>query len=314
MTPEATTATVDVCIVAYASQDVIEPCLDAATAIPGLGKIVVIDHFGDNTLQRAARFPVITVQNLSNPGFGAGQNRARALTDAPYLLILNPDAVVNPTAIAAGLALMEAEPSVAACQGVIHNTSTGDPERSAGRSLTPLHLWGRSLSLKRLLRFGLLQSIAARVPSLHDTAHRIPDGPTDVETLAATALLARRTALDDVGGFDERYFLYGEDLDLCCRLRQRGWRLISLPNPWAEHSWGTSSRTEVLADLEWWHGTMLYAAKWFPPSAWVMALGAATLRAIRSAATLPPQVPSIISRGIAEPIRYRQVFKNRVSR
>ena len=79
------------------------------------------------------------------------------------------------------------------------------------------------------------------------------------------AVLARRDALDALGGFDaEHYFLYGEDMDLCLRLRRAGWKLVALPDRWAAHISGASSASTRTREVEWWRGTMAYARRWWP--------------------------------------------------
>src|SRR5206468_1727798 len=176
-----------------------------------------------------------------NPGFGAGQNHGVTLTSAPYVLLCNPDAEVVADAVVAGADLLATHPDVAAVQGVIVNRATGQPERSAGVELGPLHLLGRAVGAKRLLRFRAGRALARRVPGLGDHARRVPAGPVEVESLAATAVLVRRGAFDSVGGFDESYFLYGEDLDLCRRLRAGGWKLRAVPEVWATHASGGSA-------------------------------------------------------------------------
>ena len=101
------------------------------------------------------------------------------------------------------------------------------------------------------------------MPSLRDHVERVPSAAEDVETLAAVSILVRRDAFDAIGGFDERYFLYGEDLDLCRRLRGAGWRLVSLPVAWASHHSGASASGWWDRELRWWEGTMQFAAHWW---------------------------------------------------
>ena len=115
----------------------------------------------------------------------------------------------------------------------------------------------------------------------------MPDGPTSVEALAATAVLVRRDAFDQVGGFDAGYFLYGEDLDLCRRLRDAGWELVALPVPWADHDSGGSAASAWTRELDWWQGTMRFAARWWSRPAWRLAQGAAFVRWLRLALRHP---------------------------
>lgn len=268
----------DVVVVGYGSRDSIAGCMDRARALPGVGRIVVVDHGTDGSGDVAASLGATVLRDPSNPGFGAGQNRGVAATDAPVVLLCNPDAAVEPEGIAAGLALLELDPAVGAVQGVITNRVTGAPERSSGRELAPVHLLGRAFGARRLLRCKPVRTLARRLAPVADHVDRVPTAPVSVATLAATALLVRRAAFEAVGGFDEQYFLYGEDLDLCRRLRRAGWVLVAMPVPFAVHEGGASAASATARELTWWRGTMRFAALWWSPIAWWCAVGAAVLR------------------------------------
>ena len=162
----------------------------------------------------------------ANPGFGAGQNRGVAATSAPFVLLLNPDAQADGAGVESGVQWLRSDPRIGAVQGVITNRTTGLPERSQGRELGPVHLLGRALGLRRLLRFAPVRAVSHRIGLFADHVERVPVVPVPVESLAATALLVRREAFTAVGGFDESYFLYGEDLDLCHRMRADSWTLL----------------------------------------------------------------------------------------
>ena len=281
------TGTVDVVIVAYRSQELIERCVDAAGRIDGLDRLIVIDH-GDDGSGALARLAGATVRDdQTNPGFGTGQNRGLELGAAPYVLVLNPDAEPRPSAIAAGIRYLDAHNDVAVVQGVIRDATTLQPERSQGRELGLVHLFGRALGARRLHGSSSVRWVARHVPPLRDHVERLPDKPTAVVSLAATAWLARRTALQRVGGFDERYFLYGEDLDLCRRLRLDGWRLVASPMEWAAHAQGSSADSGFGRELAWWAGTMRFAARWWSAPRWTAALLAAGVRWVGLASRRP---------------------------
>jgi GT2 family glycosyltransferase len=274
-----------VTVVAYHGEDLVERCLASTRHIDGLETVVIVDHGDGRCAELARTAGAIGLCDPTNPGFGAGQNRAVAATSTPYVLLLNPDAELDPAGVASGITFLETNPDVAMVQGVITSDRTGHPERSAGRSLGPLHLLGRALALRRF---------ASRVPKrllrslgLADQVDRVTAAPADVETLAATAVLVRRSAFDAVGGFDTAYFLYGEDLDLCRRLRLAGWRIVTLPVAWARHRDGATSHSWAGRELHWWRGTLQYAAREWSTPAWAVARVAGGIHALRLLAVRP---------------------------
>lgn len=260
---------IDVVVVAYGSRDLLPSCLLAATSIPHLANVVVIDHGTDGSAEVARSMGAEAACDPSNPGFGAGQNRGVRLGTAPFLLLLNPDAIIEPHSVANGIRAF-ADPRVAVVQGAVVGPD-GKLERSQGRALGPLHLVGRALHLRPLLGRPGVQRLVARMPILGDTADRAVATPTEVAALAATAILVRRSCFETVGGFDERYFLYGEDLDLGRRLRDAGYRLVALPGSWARHQSGASSTSSWSRELQWWAGTLSYAIAWWSGPALVVA-------------------------------------------
>ncbi|MDQ6909853.1 MAG: glycosyltransferase [Actinomycetota bacterium] len=304
--------TIDTVLVAYRSEDVIEDAVTAASHLGG--KVVVVDHGDGASAERAEETGAVVVADPSNPGFGAGQNRGVARTSSPFVLLCNPDAEIVPNAITAGAAFLEAHPEVAAVQGVIVNADTGRPERSAGVELGPVHLLGRAIGAKGLLQFRAVQALARCVPSLRDHTERIPAGPVEVESIAATAILVRRAAFDQVGGFDESYFLYGEDLDLCRRLRAAGWTLVTLPEVWARHVSGASAESACQREMSWWQGTMQFAARWWGTGPWGVAVVAATFRWSRLAVGHPSQAYSSLSSLVIDSYRLRANIPSLASR
>lgn len=271
------TGRLDVVVVAYGSAGAIAARVEDARRLPGVGRVVVVDHGSDGSGDLARAAGAVVIADPSNPGFGSGHNRGVAATDAPYVLLLNPDAVPDEEGVCEGLAVLDSRADVAAVQGVIVGATTGAPERSQGVAVGPLHLLGRALHARGLLRFPWVRRLARRLGPLADHVDRVPCGPREVEALAATVLLVRRAAFEEVGGFDETFFLYGEDLDLCRRLGQAGWKLVALPGRWATHASGGSAESGWRRELEWWRGTMRFAAYWWGRAAWAVSLLAACI-------------------------------------
>jgi len=300
-----TTPRLDAVVVTYASRDDVGRCLASLLAVRGMGTVVVVDHGDDGSDRVASAMGAVVVRDPANPGFGAGHNRGVALTRARCVLLMNPDAALVPGAVEEGLALLDAQPDVAACQGVIVDEATGLPERSHGVLLGPGHLWGRALRLRGLLRWWPVRSVVRRLPGFADHVERVPDGPVDTAALGATALLVRREAFDAIGGFDTRFFLYGEDTDLSKRWTEAGWRLVALPLPWAVHHAGGSSGSSWEREVQWWRGAMTFAATWYPERAWAMAVGAAMVRAVTLGARRPSRAGVAWRAMVVAPVRMR---------
>ena len=295
---------IDTVLVAYRSEGVIAPAVERARSLGGT--VVVVDHGDGASAARAAAAGALAIHDPSNPGFGTGQNRGVAFTESELVLLCNPDAEIAPEAVAAGAELLRNRPDVAMVQGAIVNRTTGEPERSAGVEVGPVHLLGRALGAKALLGVPAVASLARRWPVLRDHAERVPTGPTEVDSLAATAVLARRSALDAVGGFDESYFLYGEDLDLGSRLRAAGWKLLAVPEVWASHTSGGSAHSGWHREANWWRGTMQFGAgRWSGP-AWAAAMLAAGIRWMRLAVRHPFHAPETFAALVQDPWRRRR--------
>ena len=110
----------------------------------------------------------------AEPGVRAGQNCGVSVTSAPYVLLLNPDATPDPIGIAEGIARLDAAESVGAVQGVIVNRAFGEPERSAGRELGPVHLLARALGACGTPGNRLVRSVGRRIGIVADHVERVP--------------------------------------------------------------------------------------------------------------------------------------------
>jgi GT2 family glycosyltransferase len=258
---------VDVVIVTYDSRSSLPACLESLRGVTG-AQVVVVEHGRDGSADLARSAGAAVIEQPANPGFGAGQNRGALEGSAPAILVCNPDAVARPAGVRSGLALLADQPDVGAVGGVVEDMATGRPEHSHGQALGPVHLWGRLLRLRAVATLRPVRSLALRIPTLADYVDRVPPGPMDVDLLTAALLLVRRSAWEEVGGFDEGYFLYGEDLDLCRRLRRAGWRLVAIPDVWGGHRAGSSIPQSWRHELEWWRGTMRYEALWCERGQW----------------------------------------------
>jgi GT2 family glycosyltransferase len=188
----------------------------------------------------ATEFPwVRLVANTENRGFTAANNEGLALSHGRYVLFLNPDTEVVGDALATMVVYMEAHPEIGAL---------GPQLRYADSSLQP--------SRRRFPTFttALFEStpLAWHWPNnpwarRYRLADRPDDAAQQVDWVVGAALLVRRQALDQVGGFDESYFMYSEELDLCRRIKAAGWQIAYLPTAQIIHYEGRSSEQVVAA-------------------------------------------------------------------
>jgi GT2 family glycosyltransferase len=229
VTPE-----VSVVVVSYETRDDLAACLAALAAHggPGVETIVVDNASTDGSADLVARdFPgVRLVRNPRNLGFGAACNRGAAVARAPCLLFLNSDAQVTAGAVAALARVLDQRPDVAIV-GPRTLNEDGTAQVSFGPALTPLAEWRQ----RRLVR-----AVARREPDALRVAHERSLVACEPDWVSGACLMIRRRAFDAVSGFDEGFFLYEEDVDLCVRVRAQGGRVRFEPAATVVHRLGRS--------------------------------------------------------------------------
>lgn len=210
--------------------------------------IVVDNASTDGSDAIAAGFApqVRLLRNPANVGFGRAVNQGLAIAQAPLVLIINPDCRLSPGAIEPMRTALDAHPSCAIVgprildpDGGEQGSARGDPDMLTG-------VFGRRSALRRLLP-GLGVSRRNVVHVDH------PGAAVAVDWVSGACMLARAAALKSVGGFDERYFLYWEDADLCRRLRAAGHETRYVQDAVAIHTVGQSSRTARAASIRAFH-------------------------------------------------------------
>ncbi len=204
-------------------------------AAPATWEAIVIDNASQDGSAGmvAGRFPGVSlIRNTVNAGFGRANNQGIALARGRYVLFLNSDTVTPPAALARLVEFMDAHPEAGAC-GPRLLLLEGRPQPYAfGGDPRPGYLVRRGWH--RL----------ARGRALHDWA---TSDTQAVEWVSGACLLVRREALQQVGGFDEAFFMYFEDNDLCLRLRQAGWQVFYCPQVSITHVGGQSLKQNATA-------------------------------------------------------------------
>jgi GT2 family glycosyltransferase len=227
--------------------------------------VVVDNASADGSAAIVATFPHATlIRNANNVGFGRAVNQAVASSKASLLLILNPDCQLTPGATASLRVVLDAEPACAVAgprildpDGAVQGSARGDPDMLTG-------LFGRTGALRKLLPF---LAVAQRNVVVEE-AVRSGASSVAVDWLSGACLLVRRDAFLAAGGFDERFFMYWEDADLCRRLRGRGYSIRYVPGATAVHKVGQSSRTARRSSIRAFHqSAYLYYATHVAPGA-----------------------------------------------
>jgi GT2 family glycosyltransferase len=226
-------------VVYFRTPKTLATCLEALrgqTAPPG--EVVVIDN--SSALDRLDQRPAPGtdwrwVRSDSNLGFGAACNLGARITASDYLLFLNADLTLNETACERLCSVADRQPQVGVvaprlfgADGAIELSARAFPTASTG-------LVGRSSFLtKALAKIGRTPSGVARALG----------GGGPVDWVSGASMLFRRQAFEQVSGFDEAYWMYWEDADICRRLRDRGWSTILSPEAEAYHATGSSGKNE----------------------------------------------------------------------
>lgn len=234
--------TVDAVVVSYNSRDTLQACVEPLAALPGVAVTVVDNNSPDASLDAVADLPVKAIQSGRNGGFGFGCNLGAAAGSAPLILFINPDAEITAGALASMTAVLEAEPDVALV-GPRLTEQDGELMPSMRRYQRTRSMWAQALYLHRLFpRTGWANEIDAR-PDQYSA-------PAYPEWVSGACMLVRRSAFEAVGGFDDGFFLYCEDQDLCRRLRAAGGRVRYEPSAVVPHRGGHSApRTSLYAVL-----------------------------------------------------------------
>ncbi|MGH9305606.1 MAG: glycosyltransferase family 2 protein, partial [Acidimicrobiales bacterium] len=228
---------VDVGIVTWNTAELTSEALRRFLDQPSTCDIRLLVHDNastDGTPEKLARaVPEADVVTCpENLGFAGGMNRLLARSTAPWFLALNSDAWPEPGALAQLVATAESHPRAAAIAPLLLR-----PDGTTEHSTHPFPSLGIALldtfEGRRWLPQGYLERLCLEGAWRHDRARQ-------VDWAVGAALLMRREAIADIGGFDERFFMYVEDVEWCWRARERGWEIQFEPAAVVTHIGGAS--------------------------------------------------------------------------
>jgi GT2 family glycosyltransferase len=263
-------------ILNWNTRDLLRDCLKSVFASTGLGtyRVVVVDNAstdGSVAMVRAEFPQALLIESRENNGYAAGNNlglRALGFVDAlhplplplgegqgeieppRYALLLNPDTIVPPTALAEMVAYLDARPQVgiAGPRLVLPN---GELDLACRRSFpTPEVSFYRLTGLSRLFP-------RSRLFGRYNLTYLSPDIETEVDSVVGAFMLVRGAAITQAGLLDENFFMYGEDLDWALRIKQHGWQARYNPAVTVLHVKRAASQRSRRAQIAF-HEAMLY--------------------------------------------------------
>lgn len=231
-------ADVDAVIVCYGVSDVLPQAVQALVDDRSVRRVILVDNGGTEgqlvELERTSEGRVKCVGDGENIGFGAGVNRGAKHATAAFLAFINPDCIVAEGALSVLRDAMCKHTGAVAAGGLLLNQDGTEQEGGRRRQPTLSDAVSRRLGLHRLPHVG-------QRFNFNDVGRALPIGPAVVAGLSGAFMLVRRHDFERVVGFDERFFLHFEDLDLCDRLRRTGGVLLFVPAARAVHAKGESS-------------------------------------------------------------------------
>jgi len=210
-------------IVTYRSAEVIGSCLDSIGAGGGVSReVFLVDNAsGDGAAEIVrAKYPSVhLIANDSNRGFSAANNQAIPLCRGRYLFFLNPDAVLTGGCLETAIRHMDENPRIG-----LAGTKVVYPDGS------------------------MQETISLRYPGEKHTAGELAGLKGPIACVLGASMIARAELIRAIGGFDEDYFLYGEDQELCLRIRQQGFEIGYIEQAVVRHIGGHSERASASAD------------------------------------------------------------------
>ncbi len=237
-----------VVVASFNTRDLLAACLGTLQQATGAlrAEVVVVDNSSSDgsAAMVASRFPdVRLLRNTTNEGFAKANNRAMRESRGRFVLLLNPDTLIPSDTIEPLVRFLEAHPKVGMAGCRVERVDGRLDEACKRGFPTPLAALGRFLGLDRLFPnhpvLGGYRKVAAD-----------PAGRYEVDSLVGAFMLVRRETIDDVGGLDENFFMFGEDVDWCYRVKRKDWQVYYVGDYRVVHHKGGSTR-KVPQRMNW---------------------------------------------------------------
>lgn len=254
--PSETSQLVDasIIIVNYNTRQLTLNCLESvfASITSYSYEIIVVDNASrDDSVQtiKEAYPQVQLIVNSENSGFAKANNQAMKAAKGRYILLLNSDTIVKQDTLHTMIYFMDRHPEMGAsgCKVILPN---GSLDKACKRGFpTP--------SASFYYAFGISRMFPDRPKfNQYQLGHLSPDDEYPVDCLVGAFMLVRRETIDQVGGLDETFFMYGEDIDWCYRIKEAGWGIYYYPRTYIVHYKGASARRKPMKIIYEFHRAM----------------------------------------------------------
>lgn len=241
-------------IVSYNTRDLTIDCLNSVfdSDTEYTYEVIVVDNdsMDDSVHAIKEQFPQVhLIENHANTGFAKANNQAMEIAHGHYVLLLNSDTIVQPATLQTMLAYMEEHPAVgvSGCKVILPD---GSLDKACRRGFpTPSASFYYAFGLSKLF------PDTPRFNQYH-LSYLDPNDTYPVDCLVGAFMLLRQETIAQVGGLDETFFMYGEDIDWCYRIKQTGWEIHYHSATYIVHYKGASSRRKPMKIIYEFHRAM----------------------------------------------------------
>lgn len=254
---------VSILIVSWNTRDYLAACLDSIRQAGSevVEEVIVVDNdSADGSPEMVAeRYPEVTlIRSGANLGFAKGNNLAMEQARGSQFALVNSDALIHPGCLETLSRYLAEHPDVGLV-GPRVNGGDGLLQRSCRHLPGLWNTFCRALALDRLFGARGIFSGYEVSPAQHETLR-------EAEVLSGCFCVARRSAVEQIGGLDEQFFFYGEDIDWCRRFRKANWKLVFVPTATATHfGGGSTSKAPLRFSVEILKATLKYWRKHYGP-------------------------------------------------
>jgi N-acetylglucosaminyl-diphospho-decaprenol L-rhamnosyltransferase len=238
---------VSVIVVSYNTRDILSKCLQELLDKSGeedMEVFVVDNNSSDNSADMVAKhFPQVQlIANSENLGFAAANNQAWQRSTGDFILLLNPDAYIKKNAVNIARRFLESHPECGLCGGRLVNLD-GELDPSARRFP---NAWYKLFTIT-----GISAKFArSNIFNSYNFGGFSHDQPIEVDWVPGTFTMYRRKMLEETGLFDERFYIYYEETDLCLNAKRNGWKVYFTPDAEVLHIGGACSKTRTDKDYD----------------------------------------------------------------